>query len=176
MTFSNDSKPHIRHIRDLEQLLVSAPGREYSLGSEPDDYLEYWRPHFAGLFLISIYIYINEQAGSEKFWNTSNEFSEVPNLIRCLEIMRIVRNQIVHHGGKAPGAETKNGKLIRSFESDVASKAGIEIPWRETSVRVRPFYLIGPAGRIKMLPEGQSMVRFLAVAALEIEGIVLVKP
>ena len=175
MTFSESSKPHIRHIKDLEDLMFSSPGREYSAGNEPDGYLEYWKPHFAGLYLVSVYIYINEVAGSEKFWNTSAAFSANPELVRSLEVMRLVRNRIVHHAGVVQSANTQNGKEIRDFESDVAG-AGIQIAWQGKSVDVRPFYSLGPNGQIKMLPNGLSMIRLLAVAALETEGIVAVVP
>lgn len=175
MPFSEASKPHIRHIRDLEDLLLSSPTREYSAGNEPEGYLEYWRPHFAGLYLVSIYIYISEVAGSEKFWNTSAAFSTYPELVRCLEVMRLVRNRIVHHAGISAPLNTPNGKEIRDFETDVAN-SDVELTWLGKTVEVRPFYSLGPNGEIKMLPNGLSMIRFLAVAALETEGIVAVVP
>ena len=171
MPFSENSKPHISHIRDLETLMFSSASREYSVGNEPEGYLDYWQQHLAHLYLVSIYIYINEVAGSEKFWNTSPAFSSYPELVRCLEVMRLLRNKIVHSGGIAEPATSQNGQQVRTFEADVA-RADLELQWQGNPVPVRPFFSIDTNGRISIHRDGLSMIRFLAVAALEIEGIV----
>ncbi|CUK10406.1 hypothetical protein RUE5091_03310 [Ruegeria denitrificans] len=78
MPFSEDSKRHVSHITELETLMFSSAGREYSVGNEPKGYLDYWQQHLVRLYLVSVYIYINEVAGSEKYWNTSPAFSPHP--------------------------------------------------------------------------------------------------
>lgn len=171
MPFSESSKHHLSHIRELETLIFSSARREYSTGNEPQGYGEYWQQNLAQLYLVSIYIYINEVAGSEKFWNKSPAFSSNPELVRCLEVMRLLRNKIVHSGGVAEPSSSPNGQMVRNFEIDVGN-ADLELQWQGKPIVVRPFFSIDAKDHISIHRNGLSMIRFLAVAALEAEGVV----
>ena len=171
MSFSASSQKHISHIMELETLMFSSPRREYAIGDEPAGYLDYWQQHMSRLYLVSIYIYINEVVGSEKFWKTSPKFSTSPEMVRCLEVMRHVRNSIVHKGAVVKPATTETGKMIRDFETEVANEQ-VQVQWQGSPVDVRPFFSVDANDHIQMDPNGLSMIRFLSIAALEVEGIV----
>lgn len=176
MQFSESSKLHISHLADLQRMLFSSASREYSIGDEPVGFLEYWDPHFAGLYLISVYIYINEQAESEKIWNSSAKFDNKPELARCLEALRLIRNVIVHNGGLVPQAalndngDPNTGKVIRDFESDVAA-GSVFVDWTGKPIKIRSFFKIEQNDKVQMLRD-MTMIRFLAIAPLEAEELI----
>jgi len=153
--------------------MSSSAHREHNIGDEPAEYIDYWEQHLAQLYLVSIYIYINEVAGSEKFWKTSIAFSSRPELVRCLEVTRLLRNNIVHNGGVAEPPSSPNGQFLRNFEVDVG-KAALKVQWKGKPVTVRPFFSIDANSRISIHRDGFPMIRFIAVAALETESIVKV--
>ena len=123
------------------------------------------------MFLVSAFIYVNEQASSEKFWNSSTSFRGCQDLVELLEILRLLRNLIVHNGSIVQSIDTENGKKIRDYMNDVRNGTK-SIQWRSNTLKINPFYTIDSNDKMELLPTAISRVRLACIQALEVEGIV----
>jgi len=175
MTWTTDSREHIRHIRDLEQMLGSSARREYSPDTEPPGFVEYWDRYFAELYIVGCLMYLEKVFGMDSHWlKVANVQNSYPDLFRVMESLRCVRNCIIHNAGKINPQKPNGETIIRQFDIDVRSgtifdEVKIEKSNTQNQHLIRPYYALEPDGTINVIPN-LSMVRWYTVAYLWAEG------
>lgn len=170
------SKPHIEHLSDLKRMLQSSPGREYAMGKAPQGFKEYWVPFFEELYVVACLMYLEKVFQKDKNWQSSTNISAqspYPFLYRKLEVLRCIRNCIVHHGGNLSTLGATQVQVITDFDADV--RAGrIREEFNKVGDTSPPFYSIEPTGRVLITHDSQ--VRWITVQYLMVESVVDVTP
>jgi len=175
MTWTTDSKEHIRHIRDLEQMLGSSARREYAPDTEPPGFVEYWDRYFAELYIVGCLMYLEKVFGVDSHWlKVGSIQNSYPDLFRVMESLRCVRNCIIHNAGKLNPQIPNCEAIIRQFDIDVHSGAifdeiKIEKSNSQNTHLIRPYYVLETDDTISVIPN-LSMVRWYTVAYLWAQG------
>lgn len=174
MPWTEASKPHLRHIRDLEQMLYGSARREYSVGNEPPGFVEYWDRYFHELFVVACLMYLERVFGTDSYWRSSTSIAAYPDLLRTMESLRCVRNCIVHNGCRINPARARDAQIIRDYDRDVRAggvKDEMQDQRRPNGAPhfFEPYYTINPDDSID-LGNSISKVRWRVVAYLMAEG------
>ncbi len=101
-------------------MMRSAARREYSVGNEPQGFVDYWDDFHAQLYVVACLMYLEKVLGTDSHWLEDDTCqNQYPNVYRYMESLRCVRNSIVHHGASLSSMNTTQSSIISDYDSDV---------------------------------------------------------